>query len=114
MKRMKIAWLFFLVTLLITISVVTAWGQPFGQPEMEDSEPTLASCQAWIQENSTLDYPDHGCEEYGDVLNSLADDGAGAMPLGDSKFYIARFPDNWDSLSDRKLIVTLHGSGGCT
>jgi predicted esterase len=78
------------------------------------SAPTLATCQAWIQENHSLDYPDHGCQEHTDILNAVASNGAGAIPLGDSKFFITWFPDDWENLTNRKLIVTLHGSGGCT
>ena len=65
------------------------------------SAPTLATCQAWIQENHSLDYPDHGCEEHTDILNAVASNGAGAIPLGDSKFFITWFPDDWESLTNR-------------
>jgi len=74
----------------------------------------MATCRAWIQENHSLDYPNHGCEEHADILNSVASAGGGVIPLDDSKFFIAWFPDDWESLTDRKLIVTLHGSGGCS
>ena len=78
-----------------------------------ETAPTLASCQAWIQERHSMDYPDHGCQEHADVLSSVADNGGGIIPLQDSKFYIVWFPDDWDHLAQRTLIVTLHGSGGC-
>ncbi len=83
-------------------------------PQGDQTATTLAACQAWIQEAHSLDYPDHGCTEHSDILNSVADDGGGVIPLGESKFFITWFPDNWDSLTDRTLIVTLHGSGGCS
>ncbi len=75
--------------------------------------PTLASCRAWIQESHSLDYPDHGCQEHAEVLNSITDNGGGVIPLPDGKFFIAWFPDDWEQQSHRTLIVTLHGSGGC-
>ncbi len=75
--------------------------------------PTLASCRAWLQENHSLDYPGHGCQEQADVLNSVADQGGSVIPLQDDRFFIARFPDNWEQQAHKTLIVTLHGSGGC-
>ncbi|HHH41844.1 MAG TPA: hypothetical protein ENK56_07545, partial [Chloroflexi bacterium] len=51
-----------------------------------ETAPTLASCQAWIQERHSMDYPDHGCQEHADVLSSVADNGGGIIPLQDSKF----------------------------
>jgi hypothetical protein len=33
--------------------------------------------------------------------------------LGEKRFFIAWFPPSWEKKSDRRLIVTLHGNGGC-
>jgi len=75
--------------------------------------PDMASCRAWLREQHSLNYPEHGCTDYASVLNTVVKDGAAVIPLGDSKFAMVRFPQNWESLSSRKLIVSLHGSGGC-
>lgn len=82
-------------------------------PAESGTAPTMASCRAWLREQHSLDYPDHGCQEHADVLNSVAGTGGGVIPLQDSKFFITWFPDDWERLTDKTLIVTLHGSGGC-
>ena len=82
-------------------------------PAVNSGAPTLDSCRAWLQEQSSLDYPQHGCAEYADILQAAARGGAAIVPLDNSRFFITRFPDNWETQPDRKLIVTLHGSGGC-
>ena len=83
-------------------------------PAAEDNAapPTMASCNAWLQQTRSLDYPGHGCSEHADILRAVTDSG-GVIPLQNDKFFIARFPDNWDALNKRALIATLHGSGGC-
>ncbi|HHJ07315.1 MAG TPA: hypothetical protein ENK24_07430 [Anaerolineae bacterium] len=88
---------------------------PTDTPVVEDNAapPTMASCNAWLQQTHSLDYPGHGCSEHADILRAVKDDGGSVIPLQDDKFFIARFPDNWDALNKRTLIVTLHGSGGC-
>ena len=93
----------------------TSAAAPTGSPAAEDNAalPTMASCNAWLQQTHSLDYPGHGCSEHADILRAVKDDGGSVIPLQDDKFFIARFPDNWDALNKRTLIVTLHGSGGC-
>ena len=95
-----------------TSSQSTALPQPIVTPKTAMSPTTLDTCKTWLQAAHTLDYPNHGCAEHTDVLNAIESQGGSVVPLGD-KFFIARFPDGWDQLSDRKLIITLHGSGGC-
>ena len=63
--------------------------QPTTLPQPEASTPTMATCQAWIRAQHTLDYPNHGCQEHAEILNSVAGNGGGAIPLQDSKFFIA-------------------------
>jgi len=87
---------------------------PTAPPQPGNAEPTMETCRAWLRETHSLDYPNHGCEEHAAILNSVAADGAAAIPLGDNRFFIARFPDDWERLDDRTLIVALHGNGGCT
>jgi len=72
-----------------------------------------SGCMDWLRSQHSLDYPGHGCQGYSGVLESLAGQGASAIPLGGSRFYIAWFPEGWESQAQRVLIVTLHGSGGC-
>jgi len=77
------------------------------------SQAPAGTCSAWIQAQHSLDYDDHGCEEYADVLAYAESIGGGVIPVGDNRFFIIWFPDGWAELPDRKLVVTLHGSGGC-
>ena len=74
---------------------------------------SFEGCTAWIRANHSTDYEGHGCEEYADVLDIAAADGGGVIPVGDNRFFIVLFPDDWESLPERKLVVTLNGSGGC-
>ena len=83
-------------------------------PAEEGESPTMATCQVWLREQHSLNYPNHGCTDQADILNSVADNGGAVAPLGDNRFFIARFPENWDALTNRKMIVTLHGSCGCS
>lgn len=70
-------------------------------------------CMEWLRSRHSLDYPGPGCQEHGEVSESLAGEGASAIPSGGSRFYIAWFPEGWESGAHRVLVVTLHGSGGC-
>ncbi len=101
-----------LVALLVTASFAVMSDESPSLAETRDSEPTMATCQAWIQENHSLDYDDHGCQEHTDILNAVASQGGGVIPVDDNRFSIIRFPENWEQMSDRTLVVTLHGSGG--
>ena len=61
----------------------------------------------------TLDYDNHGCEGQAGILSSVVDAGGAVIPVGENRFYMTWFPENWEILSNRKLILTLHGVGGC-
>ncbi len=80
--------------------------------------PTLETCTAWLRENQvqpSVTFANHSCEEPGQLaaLDTALQAGAGVIPLGEERFFIAWFPPNWDELTDRKIIFSLHGSGGC-
>jgi hypothetical protein len=78
-----------------------------------DDETSLATCQVWIQANHSLEYSNHGCEEHADILASVENMGGGVIPVGDNRFFIIWFPEDWNQLPNKKVIVALHGSGGC-
>jgi len=46
------------------------------------------TCSAWIQAQHSLDYDDHGCEEYADVLAYAESIGGGVIPVGEDRFFI--------------------------
>jgi predicted esterase len=79
----------------------------------ERSNPAPAACNAWIESNHSLKYSNHGCQKSPDILKAIKGYGGGVIPIGANRFFIICFPDGWEKLSDRKLVVTLHGSGGC-
>lgn len=84
----------------------TATPRPIPTPSMDE-------CRAWIAETHTTDYENHDCEDYADVMDMVGRIGGGAIPVGDDRFYLIWFPEGWERLPDRRLIVTMHGKGGC-
>lgn len=72
-----------------------------------------ATCHTWIQSSHSLNYANHGCGKYADTLTSVERIGGGVIPLGTNRFFIVWFPENWETLPNKRLIVTLHGNGGC-
>ncbi len=82
-------------------------------PESGES-PSMETCQAWIRENHSLDYVNHGCAEHADILQSVEGMGGGVIPVGDERFFIVWFPEGWAQSSDREIIFTLHGNNACT
>jgi predicted esterase len=77
------------------------------------SDLTFAACRTWIQANHRIDYPDHGCAQQADVLNTVKKVGGGVIPIGPNRFFIVWLPEDWDKQPNRKLVVALHGNGGC-
>jgi len=76
-------------------------------------EPTMDLCRAWLDTSTDLNYPNHYCEDYSQVLLAVEENGGGIIPIGQNRFFIAYFPENWDILEERIIIIALHGSGGC-
>ncbi|MBW2305128.1 MAG: hypothetical protein JRF57_15615 [Deltaproteobacteria bacterium] len=77
------------------------------------SEPTFADCKAWIQAHQGFDFPNHGCEKQAGVLKTVREAGGGFIPIDAGRFFIVWFPDDWNKQRNKRLIVALHGSGGC-
>ena len=102
-----------LAALLIAASSAVMGGGSPSLAETGDSEPTMATCRAWIRENHSLNYENHGCQEYAYILNAVADQGGGVIPVGDNRFYMVWFPEGWEQSPDRKVVFTIHGNGGC-
>jgi hypothetical protein len=89
------------------------WFSEVWAAEEDVATPTISSCKEWIQANHTLEYKNHGCKAYTDTLRYIEKQGGGVIPIGDNRFFIVWFPDDWDDLPNKKIVVTLHGSGGC-
>ncbi len=97
-----------MIMAILCIATMTFSGSP---PAKAASQASFSACQDWLLTEHTLNYPTHGCGEYSYILNAVETQGGSVVPLGD-KFFIARFPSFWDRLANRKLIITLPGSGG--
>jgi hypothetical protein len=67
----------------------------------------------WIEAAHQARYEGHGCDRQAATLRQVRDEGGGVIPLGDNRFFIAWFPPSWENHPDRRLVVTLHGNGGC-
>lgn len=95
---------------LIAVVIAFACGE---DEDQSSSLPTMDSYRAWITANHKTAYACHGCEGYADILNNISNKGAGVIPVGQERFFIVWLPDDWESRTNRKLVVTLHGNGAC-
>jgi hypothetical protein len=69
--------------------------------------------RAWVRSDSHLDYPAHGCERQSYLLNIVLKTGGGVIPLSSNRFFIVWIPDTWWEQDQKRLVVALHGNGGC-
>ncbi len=76
------------------------------------AEPTLAECRRWLASSQQQETP-IACADWAFFRPELFERGGGAFPLGEGRYYLVWFPENWDEIADRKVIVSLHGTGGC-
>ena len=105
---------------LIAVSAIALAGTDNAGPSMSSGgiadspcSSTIEACRDWIQSNHSTDYEIPACDEYSNFVEHLVETGGGLIPVGDNRFFAVRFPDGWEALPDRKLVVSLHGSGGC-
>jgi beta-lactamase superfamily II metal-dependent hydrolase len=80
-------------------------------PDLQE-EPTLEECRQWLASSEELAVP-IACPDWSFFREELFKRGGGVFPVGDNRYYLALFPDDWETLTDRKIIVSLHGTGGC-
>ncbi len=113
MNTLKTSSVSLLVALLVAASFAVMSDESLSLAQTGGSDPTMAMCRTWIQENHSLDYENHGCEEYAAILNSVADQGGGVIPVGENRFFTVWFPEGWEQSPDPELVFTLHGNGGC-
>lgn len=111
MKRFVCALAYFLITTGLLLCCGLTNGT-FGGHDVRAAE-ELDTCRGWIQAHHTLSYSNHGCKTHTDILKYIEKEGGGVIPVGDNRFFIVWFPDDWDVLPNKKIFVTLHGSGGC-
>lgn len=67
----------------------------------------------WMASMHRIDYPRHGCNSQASLLPRIRGMGGAVIPLAKNRFFIAWFPPGWEKQSRRRLVVTLHGNGGC-
>ena len=75
-------------------------------------EPTMEECRQWLASSQELAVP-IACPDWTFFRDELFKRGGGVFPVGDDRYYLVWFPDDWESVTDRKIIVSLHGTGGC-
>ena len=75
-------------------------------------EPTWAECRQWLAASAETDVP-IACPDWAFFRDELFKRGGGVFPVGSDRYYLVWFPDDWENVADRKLIVSLHGTGGC-
>ncbi|MFQ6102429.1 MAG: MBL fold metallo-hydrolase [Anaerolineae bacterium] len=76
------------------------------------AEPTMEECRQWLASSEELTVP-IACPTWSFFRDELFERGGGVFPVGDGRYYLALFPDDWETVTDRKVIVSLHGTGGC-
>jgi len=76
------------------------------------AEPTMEECHQWLASSEELTVP-IACPDWSFFRDELFERGGGVFPVGDNRYYLALFPDDWETVTDRKVIVSLHGTGGC-
>jgi hypothetical protein len=78
-------------------------------------EPTLETCRAWLassQEAALSSTFPAECPQ-SSFREALFARGGGAFPVGDDRYYLVLFPDTWETVMNRRVVVSLHGTGGC-
>jgi beta-lactamase superfamily II metal-dependent hydrolase len=72
----------------------------------------MEGCRQWLASSEELTVP-IACPDWSFFRDELFARGGGIFPVGDNRYYLALFPDDWETVTDRKVIVSLHGTGGC-
>jgi len=72
-----------------------------------------AACRQWIAAAHRPPPAAHGCGELSPVLEELMEAGGAAIPVGRGRFFLAWFPEGWEARPGRRLVISLHGNGGC-
>ncbi len=95
-----------------TVEPVTKTPVPQREPTISRREPTMEDCRHWLTSSEELTVP-IACPDWSFFRAELFKRGGGVFPVGEGRYYLAWFPDNWDTITDRKVIISLHGTGGC-
>jgi len=89
-----------------------ATATPAPQEEPSQPEPTMEECRQWLASSRELTVP-IACADWSFFRDELLARGGGAFPVGEGRYYLVWFPPDWESVADRKVILSLHGTGGC-
>jgi len=82
------------------------------ETQVPNAEPTMEECRQWLASSEGLTVP-IACPDWSFFRDELFERGGGVFPVGDNRYYLVRFPDDWDTVADRKVVISLHGTGGC-
>jgi predicted esterase len=72
---------------------------------------TWQACQTWLGSSIPTTLPAPACQKLQQTRDQISQLGAVFFPVG-KRYAVAWFPPNWD-LAQGKLIISLHGTGGC-
>ena len=89
--------------------------EPTGTPTAAPSapaEPTMEECRQWLASGEDPTVP-IACPDWSFFRDELFKRGGGVFPVGGNRYYLVWFPDDWETVTDRKVILSLHGTGGC-
>ncbi len=74
--------------------------------------PTMDGCREWLASSRNLTTT-IGCPTWDFFRDELFARGGGVFPVGDDRYYLVWLPEQWETVAARKVIITLHGTGGC-
>ena len=96
--------------------IPTAVEEPTATPTVIPTvveEPTWAECRQWLASSKELTVPFDCPASWSFFRDELFKRGGGVFPVGDDRYYLVLFPDDWETVTNRKIIISLHGTGGC-
>ncbi len=74
----------------------------------------MGECRDWLASSQKLSVPQDECAtDWEFFREELRRFGGGVFPVGNGRYYLVWIPEIWDTIVDRKVIVSVHGTGGC-
>jgi predicted esterase len=72
----------------------------------------MEQCRQWLASSQELTVP-IACADWSFFREELFKRGGGAFPVGEGRYYLVWVPDDWETVANRRVILSLHGTGGC-
>lgn len=90
-----------------------------GQPAEEGADsasaaaPTMAECQDWLAARPHPGAAPACDRDPSEDIAQLAADGAGVVELADGRRAVVWLPEDWESRTQKSVLVVVHGTVGC-